>query len=491
MYLPVLYTQLIYIISLYYVFIFLPHPVWQRCNKYDRNRPIIATACTVQYSNSGDAEMTSCYPLPPPNGSPRRFRTACVHFSSVYIECRFARNPFWSSQRNNGDGGGCCSLRLRLLMKMLYIVSVDSDCCCCVDCYKHSTLTATSHQHCTFLPTLVSLLYSSSSSIMTALFLTLRALLLLLLSPCAAAAFSPSAPQSSSSSSSLTTFAANTQPSSSSSSSSALAAYAVAAAPFSAASGISFPRNNNNFNKNNNHNSNNWVDSRRRDNASSSSSSSKQHKQQSTPPTLYHLLGATGSESRDELQQLYRNCVRRCHPDATRTTTTGSAINVDEFSQLTHAWKILSHPKQRSIYDRTLLAEQVTLQACEYMEQMMHVAAKTMVVMVETLQDVVEQQQQQQPWEEPAVVQEWKTSLWRRQAQPQQAQQQPWKHWQQRATMWMQTNLTSKQTITTTPKEKKQQPQQTHQQQPQQPPAFVYTRRDEVAKAFFVTTATA
>jgi DnaJ-class molecular chaperone len=204
-------------------------------------------------------------------------------------------------------------------------------------------------------------------------------------------------------------------------------------------------------------------------------------------------LGATGSESRDELQQLYRNCVRRCHPDATRTTTTGSAINVDEFSQLTHAWKILSHPKQRSIYDRTLLAEQVTLQACEYMEQMMHVAAKTMVVMVETLQDVVEQQQQQQPWEEPAVVQEWKTLLWRRQEKQQQQaqQQQPWKQWQQRATMWMQTNLTSKQTITTTPKEKKQQPQQTHQQQPQQPPAFVYTRRDEVAKAFFVTTATA
>jgi hypothetical protein len=94
------------------------------------------------------------------------------------------------------------------------------------------------------------------------------------------------------------------------------------------------------------------------------------------PANLYHLLGATGVETRQELKQLYRSSAKRCHPDAIVAAETFDCS--DEFIRVSQAYRILSDPKQRLHYDRTLAAERFTLQACERIEQVADAAARNL-----------------------------------------------------------------------------------------------------------------
>lgn len=86
--------------------------------------------------------------------------------------------------------------------------------------------------------------------------------------------------------------------------------------------------------------------------------------------TLYDVLGATGKETRSELKKLYVELAKRYHPDSARSGGGGhrgaeaydddddgrSGLSSD-FSEIAAAWRVLSNPKQRRRYDRTLRAE--------------------------------------------------------------------------------------------------------------------------------------
>lgn len=113
----------------------------------------------------------------------------------------------------------------------------------------------------------------------------------------------------------------------------------------------------------------------------------------SQPINLYSLLGATGSETRDELRRLYRRRVRLCHPDASRRCHD----SVDEFMQVAQAYSILSDPKRRLHYDRTLKAEQFTQQACDCMNQVVDGAAKAFVTAMDWMEQTASKFANQNP----------------------------------------------------------------------------------------------
>ncbi|GKY95897.1 hypothetical protein MPSEU_000550300 [Mayamaea pseudoterrestris] len=110
---------------------------------------------------------------------------------------------------------------------------------------------------------------------------------------------------------------------------------------------------------------------------------------------LYTILGATGTETRQELKQLYRSCAKRLHPDAVAAAATSKSCSSDDFSQVAHAYNILSNPRERRNYDRALLAEQFTQQACQAVERVVEQAAKNVASALDWMNDAMQQQQQQ------------------------------------------------------------------------------------------------
>ena len=60
----------------------------------------------------------------------------------------------------------------------------------------------------------------------------------------------------------------------------------------------------------------------------------------------YDVLGVGRDASGDEIKRAFRGLVRRLHPDVATEPQSGS------FQEVVAAYEVLSHPKQRSLYDR-------------------------------------------------------------------------------------------------------------------------------------------
>jgi curved DNA-binding protein CbpA len=83
--------------------------------------------------------------------------------------------------------------------------------------------------------------------------------------------------------------------------------------------------------------------------------------------TLYDVLGASPTHTRPELKKCYITMAKKYHPDAMISksnaiddddTADNTDMNNPDFSEIAAAWRVLSDPKQRKRYDRTLQAEQ-------------------------------------------------------------------------------------------------------------------------------------
>ena len=64
---------------------------------------------------------------------------------------------------------------------------------------------------------------------------------------------------------------------------------------------------------------------------------------------LYTLLGIQKSASTTEIRKAYRRLVFLCHPDKNKTDPDASS----KFANISRAYKILSNPESRKIYDET------------------------------------------------------------------------------------------------------------------------------------------
>ncbi len=65
--------------------------------------------------------------------------------------------------------------------------------------------------------------------------------------------------------------------------------------------------------------------------------------------TLYAVLGVDPRVSPDDLRTAYRSKARESHPDLTQAPDSGQSM-----ARLNDAWRILSDPDQRRLYDQTL-----------------------------------------------------------------------------------------------------------------------------------------
>jgi curved DNA-binding protein CbpA len=74
--------------------------------------------------------------------------------------------------------------------------------------------------------------------------------------------------------------------------------------------------------------------------------------------TLYKILGASPEDSRDELKKRYVALAKLSHPDAVLNNSSNVDSSHLDFTEIAAAWRILSNPKQRKRYDRSLQAEQ-------------------------------------------------------------------------------------------------------------------------------------
>jgi curved DNA-binding protein CbpA len=93
----------------------------------------------------------------------------------------------------------------------------------------------------------------------------------------------------------------------------------------------------------------------------------------STKKSLYHVLGARGDESRAELKQLYISLAKRYHPDAVKQAqdlasdeNSTSSSSTTTFAEIASAWRVLSDPKTRKRYDRSLQAEAFSNQVVDW-----------------------------------------------------------------------------------------------------------------------------
>lgn len=95
-----------------------------------------------------------------------------------------------------------------------------------------------------------------------------------------------------------------------------------------------------------------------------------------TKKSLYEILRASPNATRTELKVQYLLMARETHPDA-RIGKSDSLDTTVTFSEVSEAWKILSNPKYRRRYDRTLKAEEITEQIEKMADKMSKRAAPT------------------------------------------------------------------------------------------------------------------
>jgi curved DNA-binding protein CbpA len=78
-------------------------------------------------------------------------------------------------------------------------------------------------------------------------------------------------------------------------------------------------------------------------------------------PTLYDVLGASPTDTAEQLKRRYTALARTLHPDANGNNR-GSSTSVGgyELSEINAAWQVLGTPKERLRYDRSLKAKEFT-----------------------------------------------------------------------------------------------------------------------------------
>lgn len=93
--------------------------------------------------------------------------------------------------------------------------------------------------------------------------------------------------------------------------------------------------------------------------------------------TLYDVLGANPSDTREELKKRYTSLAKICHPDALliQELDGKNVSNVPDFTEIAAAWRVLSDKKQRKRYDRSLRAEEFSDNILNWMGDMAKQAA--------------------------------------------------------------------------------------------------------------------
>ena len=77
-----------------------------------------------------------------------------------------------------------------------------------------------------------------------------------------------------------------------------------------------------------------------------------------TKRSLYEVLRASPNATRQELKFQYLTLARETHPDALiGSNSSATPLDASSFSEVAEAWKILSNPKNRRRYDRSLQNE--------------------------------------------------------------------------------------------------------------------------------------
>ena len=69
-----------------------------------------------------------------------------------------------------------------------------------------------------------------------------------------------------------------------------------------------------------------------------------------TTRTHYSVLGVSGDASQDSIREAYRRLAREFHPDRTSTSGAGG----DKMPAINEAYRILSDPARRAVYDASL-----------------------------------------------------------------------------------------------------------------------------------------
>lgn len=105
--------------------------------------------------------------------------------------------------------------------------------------------------------------------------------------------------------------------------------------------------------------------------------------------TLYDILNASPTDTTQQLRQNYRALVRQTHPDAVLEEEKEQAAI--QFSEIAEAWSILSNPKERLRYDRSIKAREITDSIEEVLEGGFRAAFSTAYQTSRGIQNVGEQ----------------------------------------------------------------------------------------------------
>jgi len=99
--------------------------------------------------------------------------------------------------------------------------------------------------------------------------------------------------------------------------------------------------------------------------------------------TLYDVLGASPSDSPENLRRRYTELVKQVHPDAGKGS---NELTSATFTEITEAWSVLSNAKEKKKYDQSLQVKQIG----DIMSTLFDVGVKAAVPIVKTTMAVVE-----------------------------------------------------------------------------------------------------
>ena len=107
-------------------------------------------------------------------------------------------------------------------------------------------------------------------------------------------------------------------------------------------------------------------------NTTAAHSNTNDDEKKAIPPTLYEILGARPSDTKEDIKKKYVQLAKLSHPDAIKYN--GNTIEVD-FNEISTAWSILGDEKKRLRYDRSLKAAQFSEDLADWTIQQARPAA--------------------------------------------------------------------------------------------------------------------